>query len=94
VLRLLMFRASYCTLHLMQCAKLCSAHLYSCTLDCAFAEPKSEIKVEQVQRSGGPQAPSAMILTLLWSKVSPGAFNQCPCLLFGSFTLCFILNVD
>jgi hypothetical protein len=36
--RLLLFKASYCTLHLMHCTVLGSAHLYSYTLDLAELE--------------------------------------------------------
>jgi hypothetical protein len=48
-------------LHLMHCTKLCLAHLYSYTLDCALAEPKSEIQVEHsLGKYSGPQAVSCM----------------------------------
>jgi hypothetical protein len=50
--------------------------------------------VEQVQKKyGGLQAPSARILTLLWIKVSSGAFNHAPCLLISIFALCSVLVV-
>jgi hypothetical protein len=48
-------------LHLMHCTKLCSAHLYSYTLDCALAEPESEIQEDQsLGEYGGLQATSCV----------------------------------
>jgi hypothetical protein len=45
-------------------------HIYAYTLD--HAEPKSVIQAEQVQKEyGGPQAPSARILTLLLDQGKP-----------------------
>jgi hypothetical protein len=53
-------------------------------------EPKMEIQAELVYGVlEGPQASSDRDTNLDWIKASPSAFNQCPYLLFWSFTLYF-----
>jgi hypothetical protein len=50
------------------------------------AKPKSEFQAEQVQGVfGGPQASSCEDANIVVIKTSPGASNQCRCLLFWKF---------
>jgi hypothetical protein len=56
---------------------------YQCLILVHFAldptERKSNIQVEQIQSSVVVHKHQVVrILTLLWIKASPGAFNQCP----------------
>jgi hypothetical protein len=75
VLRLLLFHASYCTLHLVHCIMLPLAHIQPFyALDQVQWEPESEVQAEQARTEA--------ITNLAWMKASPSAFNQCPCLLF------------
>jgi hypothetical protein len=56
----------------MHCTMLFLDHAYSSTLD--HVEPEPEELMEQAQVKE--------FTNIDWIKAGPGAFNQCPCLLF------------
>jgi hypothetical protein len=59
-------------LHLMHCTILFLACTYSYMLDHVEPEPEEPMKQAEVKE----------LTNLAWIKARPGAFNQCPCLLF------------
>jgi hypothetical protein len=72
MIRLLLFHASDCTVHLMHYTMLCSTHLYSYMLDCALTEPESKIQEEQNSgKYGGPQGTSLVNTNLALDQGKP-----------------------
>jgi hypothetical protein len=66
----------------MHCMLYLVSHICTYALDDVQAELESDSRGASSRGYGGPRVPSVVDANIVVIKASPGASNQCPCLLF------------